>query len=75
MEPLLSINEAAEKLGLLPNFIRERIRDGSLQCIRLNHNVVRIEESALAAFVAARKKTVVEYHLKPGMRPGAKVSK
>jgi len=55
MENLLSVDQAAEKLNLSAFFIRKRIKDGSLESVKLGHNTVRVSESALAAFVESRK--------------------
>jgi|GEM_PF-6058562 len=58
MENLLSIDQAAEKLGLSAFFVRRRIKDGSLESVKLGRNTIRISEESLAAFVASRNTTV-----------------
>lgn len=55
MENFLSLEDAGKKIGVSATFIRDRIKDGSLESIKLGKNTVRIAESALQAFVESHK--------------------
>lgn len=55
METLLTIDQAGKRLGTSPFFIRKRIKDGSLECVRLGNNTLRVSESALQTFVESRR--------------------
>ena len=55
MQPLKSIDEAAGLLGISPWTIRDYIRNGKLQPVRLGRRVL-VEESELERFVAQGRK-------------------
>lgn len=51
---LISVNEAATRLGLSPLTIRRLIRRGDLPHVRPTGRSVRIPEDAIADFIARR---------------------
>lgn len=53
---LLTIKEAAFRLGLSTPTVRGLVQGGSLRCVRIRERGhYRISESALAEFIAARE--------------------
>ena len=57
LERQLSVNAAAEVLGVGKHYVLARIKDGSITAINLaeNRTVYRIAESELARFIDSRK--------------------
>ena len=53
-EPLLSIEQTAEYVGVTPYAVRRWINDGELRCVRVNRRVVRIAPDHLRDFIDAR---------------------
>ena len=53
-DQLLTVEEAAERMSTKPRFIRRLIAERRIEYVKLGHHV-RISESALAAFIAARR--------------------
>jgi excisionase family DNA binding protein len=51
MQPLKSVEEAAELLGISPWTVRSYIRDGKLKPVRIGRRVL-VEEAELERFVA-----------------------
>ena len=57
MEALLSIDKAAEKLGLSPWTLRLYLRQGKLRPVRIGRRVL-LEEVELSRFIAECRDTV-----------------
>lgn len=57
MEALLSIDKAAEKLGLSPWTLRLYLRQGKLRPVRIGRRVL-LEEAELSRFIAECRDTV-----------------
>jgi excisionase family DNA binding protein len=55
MKRLLTTREVAYLLGLSPETVLRRYRAGELPGVRLATNVLRFDEAALEAYVAARR--------------------
>lgn len=55
-EPLLSIDEAAARLGVSTKTIRRRISDGTLKAVRIGPRLIRVDAASLAS--AGRPLTV-----------------
>jgi len=53
MSALLSLAEAAERLGCSPRTVRRRVQAGELAHFR-DRGILRVPETALARYVAAR---------------------
>lgn len=55
MEALLSTDKVCELLGVTSSFLKKRIEDGTLRCVRLGANrLMRFRESNIESFVESR---------------------
>lgn len=48
-EPLISIDEAADRLGVSTKTVRRRISDGTLKAVRIGPRIIRIDAASLAS--------------------------
>lgn len=54
----LSINDAAQHLGVHPRTLRRYIRDGKLNAMRLSHQIVRIRPTDMDTFLKQNVKVL-----------------
>lgn len=59
---LISVNEAAARLGLSPVTVRRLISRGELSCVRPTGRTVRIPEEAVEALARCRMASSVPTH-------------
>lgn len=51
---LISVRQAAGRLGVSPDTVRRRIAAGELPALRIGYRTVRIAESALREYIDSR---------------------
>ena len=66
MDKLLSVEEAAERLGTSVRFVRRLIAERRIAYCKIGDRAVRIAESDVAAFLAAGRVEVVEVRWRNG---------
>jgi excisionase family DNA binding protein len=69
--PLLTVEQAAERLGTKPRFIRRLIAERRIEFVKVGRHV-RISESALADFIdAGRVEPLTDFGVRPRMTGAA----
>jgi excisionase family DNA binding protein len=70
MDKLLTVEEAAQRLGTTPRFIRRLTHERRIPYTKLGGSKVRIRESDLDAFIEAGRVEAARPRLLPDAAPG-----